>query len=115
MGRRGFIPDYVWIIRYNGLSPDRDAEPITIVRTTKFAAVTVMLPMIVNALKAKYPRADWIEDITDQNKKTSFYMGATENDKIFVEVQRHWLNGNDIPFVLSKEKEEENNGNNLPF
>ena len=88
MSKRIYCPSTVWVIRYGGLQKDLDAEPVCITTTTKYSAINIMLPKIVERLEQKYPNEVWFEDVIDRIGKGNFRKESFMNPKIFVSVEK---------------------------
>ena len=87
--RRIYSPNNVWLLTFNGLSSDPDAEPVSLVYYTRSAAL-VDFAKIVEELKKKYPGHIWFEDIDklDSTKKIAFRLESTSDPRVMVTASR---------------------------
>ena len=109
MAKQGYLPTYVWVVRYGGLAEDLRDKPITLVFSTRYEAVEGALPDIVAALKRKFGVEYWEADLIDQHNKTSFFMRRIDEyrDVAFVEAERVWFYtpscSHKIPYVTEED------------
>lgn len=87
MSTRIYRPDAIWVITFNGLSDDRDAEEVTICNTRRYAAISDFNG-IVNALKEKYPYEEWFDDTVDSHNKKQLRLESVRNPRIFCYARR---------------------------
>ena len=85
--RQIFCPDNVWVIQFNGLSPDPDAEPVTICNRTRYGAIQDF-QKIVEDLKTAYPHHTWFDDSKDARNKIDLRLESKEDPRIFVHAER---------------------------
>ena len=101
--RQIYCPNNVWLLTFNGLGSDPDAEPVSLVYYTRYTAL-VDFAKIVDELKKRYPGHIWFEDIDKLNstKKIDFRLESTSDPRImaaasrirFLEGSLFWRNRN---------------------
>lgn len=82
-----YCPDNVWVIRFNGLGSDPDAEPVTICSRTRNSAIQDFRKLAED-LKRAYPNHTWFDDSEDSRNKISLRLESTEDPRIFVHAER---------------------------
>lgn len=85
--RQIYCPDNVWIIRFNGLSPDPNAEPVTICNKTRYGAIQDF-QKIVEDLKRAHPSLTWFDDSKDSRNKLALRLESVEDPRIFAHAER---------------------------
>ena len=108
---RGWVPDYIWVVRYGGLSEDPHAKPFMFVVSTRYDAIHNNLPLIVNSLRLKFPNDSWEENLDNVNRtsKHEFWMFSHNHPEAFVEATRHPFTdyyGRRLPGVVYDDDEE---------
>ena len=87
--RQIYYPNNVWLLTFNGLGSDPDAEPVSLVYYTRHAAL-VDFEKIVEELKKRYPGHIWFEDIDKLNntKKIAFRLESTSDPRVMASASR---------------------------
>ena len=87
--RQIYCPNNVWLLTFNGLGSDPDAEPVSLVYYTRYTAL-VDFAKIVDELKKRYPGHIWFEDIDKLNstKKIAFRLESTSDPRIMAAASR---------------------------